>query len=72
MSDKETIKIKIKAPLLGYKVGSIVTLAVDRGGRIVNKYWASRVIDAKDDDCVEIISDKKGDKKSPSLKKGEK
>ena len=55
----KTIKLKVNKPLLNYKIGGIVTLAVDRNGRVVSKYWASRIIDAKIDGCVEIMSDKK-------------
>ncbi len=59
----KTIKLKIKKPLQSYKIGSIVTIAVDRNGRVVSKYWSERIGDAQRDGCVEIISEKPQSKK---------
>ncbi len=52
----KTIKILINTPLLGQKKGSIVTLATDRSGKVINAFWAARIKDAEIDDCVSIIT----------------
>lgn len=52
----KTIKVLINTPLLGQKKGSIVTLATDRAGKVVNAFWAARIKDAVIDNCVSIIT----------------
>ena len=42
------IKLKINKDLRGFKAGAIVTVPLDR-------YWRSRLEDAKIDNCVEIV-----------------
>ena len=69
----KTIKILINTPLLGQKKGSMVTLATDRGGKVINAFWAARIKDAEIDHCVSIMtaSDASVDKEI-TTKKGKK
>ncbi len=71
---KKTIKILINTPLLGQKKGSSVTLATDRGGKVINAFWAARIKDAETDNCVTLITTEGGEKahKKTIIKKGEK
>ncbi len=61
-------KVKLNAPLKNYKVGDVVELEFD-GELAVDKYWRSRFIDAKIDNCVELVEEDKAVDKNVIIKK---
>lgn len=60
------ISLKLNTSLKDKKVGSIVTVEVDRDKVIIDPYWRRRLKDAEIDNCVEVVkkeNKEKGDKK---------
>ncbi len=52
------MKLKINKPLPGYVVGAEVDVET-KGGVIKDRYWRNRLADAKIDNCVSIVDNKK-------------
>lgn len=50
-----TIQLKVNVPLLGVKAGDILKLECDSEGTPFDKFWRRRLIDAKTDNCCEIV-----------------
>lgn len=55
-------KLLLKADLKGFKKGSIISVKF-KDGQPVERYWRDRLKDAKIDNCVEIVSEKKVEEK---------
>lgn len=69
-------KLKLNAPLLNYKEGSIVTIDCDKGGTPLDIFWRRRVKDSKIDNCVQWVGEphvgRPGVSKSDKSEKGSK
>jgi hypothetical protein len=61
MKNCKTLQVKINKALPGYSEGVITTVVTDAKGVPLEKFWRDRFLDAKTDNCIEIIE--------PELKK---
>ena len=52
------IELKINIPMMGKKAGDTVKCKT-KSGVIVDRFWRNRLGDAKIDNCVEIVDNKK-------------
>jgi len=70
MSEKQ---IEILKTLGEYKEGQIITVAVDKDGVVLSRFWRRRIKEAKSDGFCRILEPKKAEpevkKQSASLKK---
>lgn len=58
------ITLEINVAMNGYKVGDKIKLETDKQGNILDIFWARRLKDAKQDNCVKVaeVNKKKGSK----------
>lgn len=59
-------RVKINKPLKGFAVGSQVVIDSN------DPYWKRRLLDAKQDNCIEVVSSNKKDKLTTAVKKDDK
>ena len=61
-------KILLNAPLKHHPAGHIMDIDTDKDGVPLSQYWRNRIKDAKEDGCVEIITNKPSTDKKRSKK----
>ena len=55
----KTIRLRVNAPLRNKRAGEEVVCEIDAHGVIIDSYWRARLEDAKTDNCVTFLSEKK-------------
>ena len=66
----ENKSLLLNCNLHGKKKGDIIKIRVDKNGTPIDRCWRDRMKDAKIDNCVELVQDKKT--KETLVKKSEK
>jgi hypothetical protein len=54
---KMPMKLKVNVSLRGAPAGSVILIQTDNDGIPLDRYWRRRLVDAKIDNCVEVVSE---------------
>jgi hypothetical protein len=66
------MKIKINKPIFGHKVGQVIDINTNENSIPTAIYWRRRLQDAKIDNCIEIVEEKKETKETKFSKSEDK
>lgn len=65
------LKLKVNNEALKLMYGAEIEIDVSKTGVPLTRYWRNRLRDAKIDNCVEVVEDKKTSTKVKTEKKGD-
>lgn len=67
----QKLKLKINNEALKKIYGAEIEIEVSKTGIPKERYWRNRIKDAKIDNCVEVVGDKKSTAKAKAADKGD-